>query len=129
MSDEFILLVDNDKQSVDLLKLLLEYEDYKVDAVYSAEAALSKVKFTRYSHFVLDFAMPGMKGDKLAARIRVEQPEACFMLVTGFGSALGPSVFERFDYVFEKPVNPRNIIQAIKQWHGRSGSKAVFVST
>jgi CheY-like chemotaxis protein len=114
MYGTFILLVDNDRPNADVLKIILEYEEFKVDVVYSGEAALEMMKLRRYSHFLLDYSMPGMKGDQLAKRIRQEQPWANIMLLTGFGSVLSKSVLRRFDYVFEKPANPRLIIQAIK---------------
>jgi FixJ family two-component response regulator len=59
--------------------------------------------------------MPEMKGDELARRIRRQQPWAMRILMTGFGSILSKSVHRKFDFVFEKPAEPRSIIQVIRQ--------------
>ena len=64
---------------------------------------------------ILDYALPDMKGDYLAERIRVENPETGIIILTGFKHAIDPAKLSKFNYVFEKPVNPREILAALKR--------------
>jgi len=59
-----------------------------------------------------------MKGDELAERIRLKQPDIKLILVTGFKSSITKPVLNKFDYVFEKPVHPKVIIDAISVIEG-----------
>jgi CheY-like chemotaxis protein len=85
--DQPLLLVDNNERDADLLKLMLESDGFMVDTAYCGWAAVEKVKGRRYASVILDFALPDMKGDELAERIRLENPEMGVILLTGFRPA------------------------------------------
>jgi len=51
-----ILLVDNDKRTVDLLRLILEGEGYKVDTAFNGMSAIDKVQDKGYALVILDYA-------------------------------------------------------------------------
>ena len=109
-----ILLVDNDEKTVDLLRLILEGEGFIVHTAYCGEAALGRVQSLKFAVVILDYALPDMKGDYLAERIRVENPETGIIILTGFKHAIDPAKLGKFNYVFEKPVNPREMLAALK---------------
>ncbi len=108
-----ILLVDNEERTVDLLKIILEGEGFIVHTAYCGEAALGR-QGIKYAVAILDYALPDMKGDYLADQIRAENPETGIIILTGFKHAIDPSKLTRFNYVFEKPVNPGKILAAVK---------------
>ena len=108
-----ILIVENNIREAQLLKEMLENEDYIVDTVVSGGAALKMVKDRRYASAILDFALPDMKGDEVAKKIKLENPGMRVILLTGFKSAIDPKRLEGFMYVFEKPADPRKIIEAL----------------
>ena len=110
-----ILLVDNDERIIELLRIVLEGEGYNVNTAYCGEAALEKVRVAKFAVVILDYALPDMKGDEIAEKIRLEYPEAGIIMVTGFKQALGPDKQNKFNYIFEKPVDPREILTAVKQ--------------
>jgi DNA-binding response OmpR family regulator len=109
-----ILLVDNEERTIDLLRLILEGEGFIVHTAYCGEAALGRIHGIKYAVAILDYALPDMKGDYLAERIRVESPETGIIMLTGFMHAIDPAKLSKFSYVFEKPVNPREILAALK---------------
>ena len=62
MSKEKILVVDDEKDIVELLQYNLEKEGYKISAVFSGEQCLENVKSKLPDLILLDIMMPGMDG-------------------------------------------------------------------
>ena len=110
-----ILLVDNNEREIQLLKMILEDEGYIVDTVSSGWAATERIKTSRYASAILDFSLSDMKGDELADRIKRENPGMMVILLTGFLSAIEVKKLEKFKYVFEKPADPREVLNALNQ--------------
>jgi CheY-like chemotaxis protein len=73
------------------------------------------MKTRRYASAILDYALPDMKGDELADKIKLEYPEMKVILLTGFLQAIDMKKLEKFKYVFEKPTDPRKIIEALRK--------------
>lgn len=59
---ETILIVDDSKENVDLLKTVLEYNHYTVLPAYSGEEALQLIQETLPDLILMDVIMPGMDG-------------------------------------------------------------------
>lgn len=108
-----ILIVENNKKEAELLKGILENEGFLIDTVFSGEAALEMFKNRKYASAILDFALPDMKGDEVAKIIKFNNPKMRIILLTGFRSAIDPKRLECFMYVFDKPIDPRNIIKSL----------------
>jgi CheY-like chemotaxis protein len=115
VSNPLILVVENDVREAQQLKRILEGEGFNVTAVYSGSAALGWMKNRRYASAIVDYGLPDMKGDELADKIKLESPGMYVILLTGFLQALDAKKLEKFKYVFEKPTNPRKIIEALKE--------------
>ena len=65
-----ILCVDDDTDSLDLLKFLLETNDYVVYPTASSEEALEFIKNESFDLYVLDYKLPEMSGIELCLHIR-----------------------------------------------------------
>jgi len=109
-----VMLVDNDKRSTNLFRVILKTEGFNVEVAYCGVAAIEKAQARRFGVVILDYALPDMKGDELAEKIRLKQPDVELILLTGFKSSLSAALLNKFKYVFEKPVNPQELIDAIK---------------
>lgn len=114
-SNPSILLVENNEREGHLLKLILEGEEFNVDTVYSGWAALEWIKARRYASAILDFALPDMKGDELVDMIKLDNPGMRVILLTGFLQAINTKKLEKFKYVFEKPADPKKILEALRE--------------
>jgi CheY-like chemotaxis protein len=114
-SNPLILLVENNQREAQQLKLILDNEGFNVDALYSGWAALEWIKGRRYASAIVDYALPDMKGDELADKIKLEFPGIRVILLTGFLQAIDAKKLEKFKYVFEKPTDPRKIIEALRE--------------
>lgn len=67
--NEKILIVDDDRDICEILSFNLAHEGYVVEAVYSAEEALTK-NIADFDLLLLDVMMGGMSGYKLAQHLR-----------------------------------------------------------
>ena len=115
MNPPLVLLVDNEKRTIELMTIALELDGFGVDIAYGGEIAIEKMKDKRYSAVIVDFGLPDMKGDELAERIRKEDPEIGIILLTGFKPGIDPVRLGAFDTVFEKPVVPNKILEAVRK--------------
>jgi DNA-binding response OmpR family regulator len=109
-----ILLVENNDREAILLKTVLENEGFMADIASSGYVAFEKLKVKRYASVIVDYGLSDIKGDELAERIKLENPGMMVILLTGFLHAVEPKKLDRFKFVFEKPADPRKIIQALK---------------
>ncbi len=57
-----VLLVDDSRENLQTMKLLLDRTLLRVDAVSSGEACIEAVRDTRYDVILMDYMMPGMDG-------------------------------------------------------------------
>ena len=64
-----ILHVDDEPDTLEVVKTILEKEGYGVDSVLSGKDALKKVELDNYGLLLLDIMMPDMSGWDLFTRI------------------------------------------------------------
>ncbi|HEX5042642.1 MAG TPA: response regulator [Candidatus Polarisedimenticolaceae bacterium] len=65
-----ILLVDDEKDIVEMLADVLSTHGFEVDGAYSAGEALDRIRETIYDAAILDFNLPDMDGVMLHRQIR-----------------------------------------------------------
>jgi len=115
MNNKTILVVDDEKNIVQLAKLYLTNEGYEVRASYSGQEALDAVKSNRPDLVILDLMMPGLDGWEVCRRLRKEDDIPIIILTARsddvdkiVGLELGAD-----DYV-TKPFNPRELVARVK---------------
>jgi len=65
-----VLMVDDNKEHVDLCVEYLPKEEFLLDPAYNASEALVKLKTESYDIIVLDYALPDMNGIDLMKKIK-----------------------------------------------------------
>jgi len=70
MSKKKILVVEDEKELSDMLKLRLENEGYEVVQAYDGEDGLAKVKETKPDLITLDVKMPKMNGYEVCKTLK-----------------------------------------------------------
>jgi two-component system response regulator MprA len=75
-----ILVVDDDKKLVDMLRRTLSYEGYKVLTAADGADALTQARTEKPDAVVLDWMMPGLDGIEVAKRIRSADATPILML-------------------------------------------------
>ncbi len=116
MSSELVLLVDDEPSIVQLARMYLERENFRVEAAGDGEAALEAVKHLKPHLVVLDVMLPKLDGFEVCRRLRAENNPVAIIMVTArdedidkiLGLELGAD-----DYL-TKPFNPRELVARIK---------------
>ena len=81
-----ILIVDDDSQLADNIRLYLERYDWETFVEYSAEAGLKKLKTLHPDILLTDHMMPGMTGLGLIKAVQEIDPQIKIVMLTGEGS-------------------------------------------
>ncbi len=72
MSGEPVLVVDDNRANLRLIKLLLQSEGYDVRTADDAEGALAVLRDFRPRLILMDLQMPGMEGFALTRRLKAD---------------------------------------------------------
>jgi two-component system, NtrC family, response regulator AtoC len=81
-----ILIVDDDSQLADNIRLYLERYDWETHVEYSAETGLKKLKTLHPDILLTDHMMPGMTGIDLIKQVQEVDPNIKIVMLTGEGS-------------------------------------------
>ena len=115
MANEKILIVDDDKNICDLLRLYLEKEGYQTFQAHDGEAALAAYTQNKPDLVLLDVMMPKMDGWEVCRRIRAQGQTPVIMLTAKgetFDKVLGLELGAD-DYVV-KPFDSKEVVARIK---------------
>ncbi len=115
MTSKRVLVVDDDAKTVELVKLYLHRDGYKVLTAYNGMEALRLARESHLDLIVLDLMLPGVDGLEVCRTLRSESDVPIIMLtarttdedkLTGLG--LGAD-----DYV-TKPFSPRELAARVR---------------
>ena len=107
MTQEHILIVEDEKLIRWSVKSRLEDEGYKVSEAETGKAAFKLLEEEDCDLLMLDYRLPDTTGIQILERVRQEQPEIAVVMMTAYGtveSAVQAMKFGAFDYL-TKPVN------------------------
>ena len=85
-----ILVVDDQTDTLESVRLLLEREGHRVFTAASGAQALDLLERERFQLALVDYLMPRMRGDELVARIRAIDPTIQVILQTGYAGERPP---------------------------------------
>ena len=124
-----LLVVDDDTDIVQVLKMGLLKNRFLVDAFTNPEEALQSFKSNAESYSLLlsDMRMPALSGIQLARKVKEVNPNVKTVLMTAFEirdeefSIVFPS--SRVDGFLQKPITIRDLINKILSLIGESESR------
>ncbi|MCJ7809582.1 MAG: response regulator [Desulfobulbaceae bacterium] len=102
-----VLVVDDEKDFVEMLSLRLQEVGEKVSTAYSGKECLETLEKTNIDVVILDIKMPGMDGMETLREIKKRFPVIEVIMLTGHGStetAVEGMKFGAFDYLM-KPAD------------------------
>ena len=111
-----VLVVDDDRLNREIARDAL-CACAQVECCASAEAALDALARARADLVISDLEMPGLSGTELLARLRREQPDTDFVLLTGHASVESAVAALRMgaaDYLV-KPVQPEELALVVER--------------
>jgi CheY-like chemotaxis protein len=79
-----VLCVDDERVGLHVRKLLLERSGYSVLTANDGRTGLALFEQNPVDVVVLDYAMPGMHGGEVAARMRAAKPDVPILLLSAY---------------------------------------------
>jgi DNA-binding response OmpR family regulator len=117
MSENRILVVDDEQQIREMYAIAFSRSGYSVQTAESAEEALEIMAKTPFQVLFLDLNLPGMNGIELCRRIRKGWSMTICFAVTGYNSLfeLSDCLDAGFEDYFSKPVSLTELMTAADQ--------------
>ncbi len=81
-----ILIIEDEKKLVDILKIALKGERYSVDVAYDGQEGLEKAMKNNYSLILLDLMLPKKDGIAVCKELREHQIHTPIIILTAKGS-------------------------------------------
>ncbi len=82
-----LLFIDDDRAILDGYRFIFEGEGFIVDVATDSKIALELVKKHSYSIIVMDYILPGVRGDDLAEQIQEINSSISLIFISGQKSA------------------------------------------
>ena len=102
-----ILIIDDEKEICESIKMILEYEGYEVSYSTSAKDGISKLSSNNFSGLLLDIQMPEMSGFEVLKKVKEKHHSLSVIIISAHGSvenAIRATKLGAFDFI-EKPID------------------------
>jgi two-component system alkaline phosphatase synthesis response regulator PhoP len=131
MSGELILVVDDEPNIIELARLYLERDGFRVEGVGDGLAALESVERLRPALMILDIMLPNLDGLEICKKLRAQDNSIPILMLTArdddidkiLGLELGAD-----DYL-TKPFNPRELVARVKAVLRRKEQKSQYLTS
>jgi DNA-binding NtrC family response regulator len=111
-----ILIIDDEKEICESIKMILEYEGYVVDYSTSAKQGLNIVEEKQISCLLLDIQMPEMSGFEVLKKVKESTPSLSVIIISAHGSvenAIKDTRLGAFDFI-EKPIDRDKLLISVR---------------
>jgi len=118
-----VMVVDDEADLCETVKLLLEGKGFEVVAALSGAEALKKLRKERVDLVLIDFFMPEMTGRGLAGEVRADPKlkdlKLAFLTVALFGEVGREDLHKLgiLDYI-QKPFDNEDLVRRVKRMVG-----------
>ncbi|MCX9011200.1 MAG: response regulator [Candidatus Methanoperedens sp.] len=113
-----IMVVDDEPDTVDLVKLVLETEGFDVITAYSGSECLKKLEEEKVDAVLLDIMMPEMDGWEVFKKIKEKYEDLPVAMLTvrnqDIDKMLGLHVLKANDYI-TKPFGRKELVERVKK--------------
>jgi CheY-like chemotaxis protein len=109
-----ILCVDDESTGLMVRKILLEHQGYKVITALSGPEGLLLLMDHPVQAVVLDYSMPGMNGDEVAAAMKRLKPEVKILLLSAYVD-LPEEALKFVDRRAVKGMSPMSFLEDLQQ--------------
>ncbi|MBE9008870.1 response regulator [Pseudanabaenaceae cyanobacterium LEGE 13415] len=111
-----ILVVDDEEDSRDLVRFVLDQAGAKVTAVSSAIEALEAIEHQKFDVLVSDIGMPEMNGYMLMEQVKQQSAIPTAIALTAYAGELNQqqAIEVGFQRHLAKPIEPEILVQTVK---------------
>ena len=122
-----ILIIEDDKDIVDTMRIILESKAYQVRAAYNGKEGYAEIEKKIPDVIILDVMMStDTEGFDLAYKLQrnPEYKNIPILMLTSFPQRMAEEVPEKFQHIlgedwpvtmfFEKPIDPEKLLSAIE---------------
>ena len=112
-----ILVVDDDENIRNTMKVILEDEGFIVDLAATGKEAIQKTENTSYNLALLDIRLPDMEGVELLKLMKDRVPRTRKIMVTGYPSMQNAvtALNKNADAYLIKPINVEKLLNTVKE--------------
>lgn len=110
-------MIEDDTDSREVLRMLLELEGYEVHVAGDGAAGLAAIVTERPDIALVDVGLPGLDGYEVARLARRDAPDTRLIALTGYGQ---PDDRAGFDTHVLKPVDPTRLLRLLAESFARS---------
>ena len=116
MTEQKILVVDDDKRLRDLLQRYLKEQGFAVRAAENAKAMDKSLSRDSFDLIILDLMLPGEDGLSICRRLRDNEPQPAIIMLTAKGDEIDRIIGLEMgaDDYLPKPFNPRELVARIQ---------------
>lgn len=111
-----ILIIDDEKEICESIKMILEYEGYNVEYSTSALKGLNIIEEKQISCLLLDIQMPEMSGFEVLKKVKETTPSLSVIIISAHGSvenAIKATRLGAFDFI-EKPIDRDKLLISVR---------------
>src|SRR4030066_1176171 len=111
-----VLIIDDEKEICESVKMILDYEGYQTDYSLLPSEGLTKNDSQSYSTLLLDIQMPEMNGFEVLKKVREKHLNLPIIIITAHGSienAIKATKLGAFDFM-EKPIDRDKLLISVR---------------
>ncbi|RJP61848.1 MAG: sigma-54-dependent Fis family transcriptional regulator [Ignavibacteriales bacterium] len=111
-----ILVIDDEREICESIKMILEYEDYQFDSSTDSIEGLEKIGSGDFDVVLLDIQMPNLNGFEVLNKIKEKNLELNVIMISAFSSlenAVKATKLGAFDFI-EKPIDREKLLLSIR---------------
>lgn len=111
-----ILIIDDESEICESIKMILEYEGYSVQYSTVSTEGVERAVSENYAALLLDIQMPEMNGFEVLKKVKEVNPALSVIMISAHGSvenAIRATRLGAFDFI-EKPIDRDKLVISIR---------------
>lgn len=111
-----ILVIDDEREICESIKMILEYEDYSVDYTTDSSKGMQKLDFGNYDVLLLDIQMPVKNGFEVLNWLKEKGSDIKVIMISAHASvqnAVTATKLGAFDFL-EKPIDRDKLLISVR---------------
>jgi two-component system nitrogen regulation response regulator NtrX len=111
-----VLIIDDEREICESIKMILEYENYEVEYSTNANDCLNKLSENIFSALLLDIQMPEISGFEVIKKVKADYPNLSVVIISAHSSlenAVKATKLGAFDFI-EKPIDREKLLISVR---------------